>query len=95
MYLPLKLRNPVFLDIVLPGEGTRPEHISSAIQQLEGKQVRYVLWAARLDHVDEVLAPSKDHVAPLRAYLHTNYTQVQVFSDGDAVLQRNEFSSHP
>jgi hypothetical protein len=93
--LPLKLRNPVFLDIVLPGEGTRPEDISSAIQQLEGKQVRYVLWAARLDHVDDVLAPSKDHVAPLRTYLHTNYTPVQVFSDGDAVLQRNELINRP
>jgi hypothetical protein len=95
MYLPLKLRNPVFLDIVLPGEGTRPEDISAAIQQLEGKQVRYVLWAARLDHGDDVLAPSKDHVAPLRAYLHSKYTRVQVFSDGDAVLQRNEFAGRP
>jgi 4-amino-4-deoxy-L-arabinose transferase-like glycosyltransferase len=95
MYFPLKLRNPVFLDIVLPGEGTRPEDISSAIQQLEGRQVRYVLWAARLDHVDDVLGPSKDHVAPLRAYLHTKYTRVQVFSDGDAVLQRNEFTGRP
>jgi hypothetical protein len=40
MYLPLRLRNPVFLDIVLPEEGTRPEDITSAIQQLERKASR-------------------------------------------------------
>ena len=95
MYLPLRLRNPVFLDIVLPEEGSRPEDITSAIQQLERKRVEYVLWAARLDAVDEMLAPRKDHVAPLRAYLHTKYTSVHVFPDGEAVLQRNEFTSHP
>jgi hypothetical protein len=66
-----------------------------AIQQLERKRVEYVLWAARLDAVDERLAPRKDHVAPLRAYLHTKYASVHVFSDGEAVLQRNEFSCHP
>jgi hypothetical protein len=89
MYLPLKLRNPTFVDAISPGEETRPEDIASVIQQLEGKRVQYVLWRARLDSAES----SKDHLLPLRTYLHLKYTQVHAFADGDTVWERNESSA--
>jgi hypothetical protein len=87
MYLPLRLRNPLFVDAITPGEGNRPEDIASAIQQLERKRVQYILWRARLESTES----SKDTVIPLRAYLHLKYTQVHTFADGDMVWERNEF----
>jgi hypothetical protein len=39
---PPRLRNPLFVDQILEGEGTRPEEIALAIRQLEEKRVPYV-----------------------------------------------------
>jgi hypothetical protein len=91
MYLPLRLRNPLFVDAITPGEETRSEDVASAIQQLERNRVQYILWPPRL----ESTASSKDTVSPLRTYLHLNYTQVHTFADGDMIWERNEFVSHP
>jgi hypothetical protein len=90
MYLPLHLRNPLFIDQISPGEGNRPEEIALAIQQLEAKRVQYVLWAPRLDSADDLPTHAQDHVVPLRKYLHARYSLVMVFPDGDEVWQRNE-----
>jgi hypothetical protein len=90
-YVPLHLRNPLFVDEVVPREETRPQDVESAIQQLEANHVQYVLWAANFD-----LYPSPhDHLTPLRDYLRSRYTPVQVFSDGDTVWQRNDSPTHP
>ena len=91
MYLPLRLRNPSWLDGISPGEESRPEDITGVIQQLEGKRVQFVLWRPRLDSTE----PSKDHLTPLRTYLHSKYTRFHVFADGDTVWERNEFIGHP
>jgi hypothetical protein len=91
MYLPLRLRNPSWLDGIAPGEEMRPEDITGVIQQLEGKRVQFVLWRPRLDSTE----PSKDHLTPLRTYLHSKYTRFHVFADGDTVWERNEFIGHP
>ncbi len=91
MYLPLRLRNPSWLDGILPGEETRPEDITGVIQQLEGKRVQFVLWRPRLDSTES----SRDHLTPLRSYLHSKYTRFHVFADGDTVWERNEFIVHP
>jgi len=90
MYLPLHLRNPLFIDQISPGEGNRPEEIALAIQQLEEKRVPYVIWEARLDSPDYLSVHAQDHVVPLRNYLHASYSQMMVFPDGDEVWQRNE-----
>jgi len=81
MYLPLQLRNPVFLDAVGTGDGTPPQYVQQAIQQLEEKRVQYVVWPARLDYPDNRQCPETDHLAPLRAYLRRRYERVQIFSD--------------
>ena len=90
MYLPLDLRNPLFIDQVLPGTGNLPEEIKLAIRQLDEKRVPYVLWAPRLDSVDGRPVHAQDNVEPLREYLHARYSQKMVFPDGDEIWQRND-----
>ena len=46
LYLPLGVRNPVFLDTA--STMFNPQWVERAIQQLEAKQVHYVIWAERL-----------------------------------------------
>ena len=95
VYLPLQLRNPVFVDQILPEDGTRPEEVALTIQQLEAKQVPYVLWAARLGSMNDLTATPKDHVVPLRAYLRSQYSPVHTFSDGDQLWRRNISTNNP
>ncbi len=94
MYLPLHLRNPLFIDQVLPGTGNRPEEIALAILQLDERRVPYVLWAPRLDDAEgrggHAQGNVEDNVKPLREYLHAEYSQVMVFPDGDEIWQRND-----
>ncbi len=85
-YVPLHLRNPLFVDELVPREETRPQYVELAIQQLDANRVQYILWAANFD-----LHPSPhDHLNPLREYLRAKYTPMQVFSDGDTIWQRND-----
>jgi hypothetical protein len=86
MYVPLGLRNPLFLDAVGTNQQTRPEYVDLAIQQLEERKVRYVLWSKRLDN------PDVDHNAgnplvPLEVYLVNRYQRVKMFPD-DEVWER-------
>lgn len=87
LYLPLHLLNPVFMDAVETNQQTRPEYIALAIQQLETKKVRFVLWSQRLDYGDQVERPT-EAIIPLRDYLRARYLRVQVFSDRDELWER-------
>jgi hypothetical protein len=87
MYLPLDLRNPLFLDAAGTNEQTRPEYVELAIGQLEEKKVRYVVWSQRLDDANPLHA-GEDHLGPLRAYLHSRYNCVRIFPDRDEVWER-------
>src|SRR5262249_25524829 len=49
VYLPLRLRNPVFVDSVRTDAETRPEDIQRSIGELEVKEVHYILWSQRFD----------------------------------------------
>jgi len=95
VYLPLHLNNPAFVDQLYPGDQSRPEEVELTIQQLDSKQVPYVLWAARLGSMDDLKRQPKDHLGLLRAYLHDRYSQVHSFPDGDQVWQRNITTNHP
>ncbi len=86
IYLPLQLRNPVFLDAVETNQQTRPEYIKLAIQQLEAKQVKFILWSPQLDYADDYA--TEEAIAPLRNYLREKYVRAQVFSDQDTVWER-------
>jgi hypothetical protein len=88
VYIPLDLRNPLFLDAVGTTEQTRPEYVDLAIRQLEDKNVRHVVWSRRLDNTVSG-RPSEDHLAPLRAYLRLRYIHVMTFAaQQDEVWER-------
>jgi hypothetical protein len=87
MYVPLGLRNPLFLDAVGPNEQTRPEDVDLAIRQLREKEVRYVLWSKRLDSQDAG-RHSANALAPLKVYLFHRYELVQVFPSADELWER-------
>jgi|tagenome__1003787_1003787.scaffolds.fasta_scaffold20975284_2 hypothetical protein len=86
LYMPLELRNALFLDTVEINNQTRPEHLADAIRQLDRKKVQYILWSSRLDRSGAI--PSRDHLEPLREYLHSQYEPVKSFSTGNTIWAR-------
>jgi hypothetical protein len=88
LYIPLALRNPLFLDVVGTSDQTRPEQIDLTIRQLDQSQVRYILWSQRLDVVPPG-HPEQYHLEPLRQYLRERYTLAKTFAEtADEVWQR-------
>lgn len=88
VYLPLRLRNPVFLDMLGPVQ-ISPEYIGLAIQQLEAKHVQYILWQPRFDSPDPFYPPEQYHLEPFRDYLRNHYHRLRNFSDQDEIWERN------
>ena len=89
MYLPLQLRNPLYLDTVGPVDAPRPQDVERAIQQLKTKHVQFILWTAYLDSRCDP-GRCEDNLTPLRDYLHSSYVLVQVFPDSDTLWQKRE-----
>ena len=92
VYVPLKLRNPLYFPSVGRPDGVRDQDVERIIQQLEAKQVRYVLWPHHLDE-DCKSNPCNDYLFQLRAYLNSSYTLARTFSDGDALWLRSGAST--
>jgi Dolichyl-phosphate-mannose-protein mannosyltransferase len=88
IYLPLQLRNPLFMDAVETNQQTRPEQIEQAVQQLEAKKLQFVLWSPRLDAADRFDRSTEQTIAPLRNYVRERYARVLVFSDQDELWER-------
>lgn len=86
MYIPLELRNPVFLDSA--STMFNPQWAKRAVQELNSRQVRYVLWAPRLNYPIDPHRPWTAHIVPLRDCLHSAYQRVHVFPDGEEVWER-------
>jgi Dolichyl-phosphate-mannose-protein mannosyltransferase len=86
VYIPLELRNPVFLDTA--GTTLNVEWFKQAVRQLDAKQVRYMTWVGRLNYPIDSRSPETAHIVPLRAYLHETYQLVHVFRDGEEVWER-------
>src|SRR5262249_36961198 len=63
VYIPLELRNPVFLDTA--STMLNPQWAQWVVQGLEARQVRYVLWADRLNYPPDPRHPVTTHIAPL------------------------------
>jgi hypothetical protein len=87
IYLPLDLRNPVFVDSLLTNDWTRPEYVVLAVRQLEAKRVEYILWSPRSNGPDDPARHWEDHLGPMRTYLLARYKRVHVFADGDEIWQ--------
>jgi hypothetical protein len=85
-YFYLDLRNPTPLSSIENNGYTPPEQVAEAIRGLNQHQVRYILWSPQaLDIPETSKHSSKDYLGPLRDYLHSNYTLVKVFSNGDGI----------
>jgi hypothetical protein len=87
LYLPLGLRNPLFLDDLSTYTQKRPQDIMRTIGELDRNSVRYVLWQPRIDHRDPT-RPWDYQLTPMREYLHDRYRQVHIFPDRDEVWER-------
>ncbi len=89
-YLPLKLRNPVFLDLLESSAITSPQYVELTIQQLETKRVHFILWPPRLNAPDPIYGGQEQyHLGPFRDYLQNHYHLVWSFSDNDEIWERN------
>jgi len=88
LYIPLQLRDPLYLTTVTYIEAPRPNDIDDTIHQLQSTPVPYILWTATLDLNCPPNRTCQDQLTPLRSYLQTSYTPIQTFSDGDTLLQR-------
>jgi 4-amino-4-deoxy-L-arabinose transferase-like glycosyltransferase len=88
VYFPLDLRSPVFVDGLGTNEVTRPEWVGLTVQQLEEKQVKYILCSPWLYKQFDPSRPWEDHLGPFRDYLRSHYTRVRVFSDQDEIWER-------
>lgn len=87
LYLPLRVKDPAYLDGVTQNETTRPEYVERSIREIDATQVRYVLWSGYVDQPDPQHR-EEDHLAPLRAYLHERYQRIQTFGDRDEIWER-------
>lgn len=88
LYLPLGLKNPVYLDVLETGDLTRPQYVDLSIRQLNAKQVRYILWSPRLDSRDSFSPPEAYHLTAFREFLNNQYRCVWTFSDQDQLWER-------
>ncbi len=86
MYIPLGLRNPLFLD--KGGTMLNPRWAQRAVDELSAKQVRYVFWVPQLDYPVDPHRLWATHIVPLRNYLHATYRCVHVFPDGEEAWER-------
>ncbi len=90
MYLPLQLRNPLYLDTLGMVRASRPQDTDQVIQQLNENHVQFILWTANLDLNCSPDRRCEDYLTPFRDYLRSTYVRTRVFPDGDALWQRTE-----
>lgn len=86
VHLRLRLRNPVFLDVIEASEQVRPEYVERSISELDARRVKYALLATKLYDLEEAAAAREDLVA-LMTYIHEHYRLVHVFADADAMWE--------
>jgi hypothetical protein len=89
VYVPLSLRNPVFAEDFVPNERMRPDWVTLAIQQIDQRQVKYILWSPQWSNPNHAESPTSDHLGPLRTYIGNHYILVHVFSNRDEIWQRH------
>jgi hypothetical protein len=87
IYLPLHLRNPLFIDVLETRDLTRPEYVEAAVRQLQAAPVRYILWTPRLNTPDPLEGEAAYHLVPFRTFLNERYQKVHTFADGDEVWE--------
>ncbi len=90
VYLPLGLRNPVFVDELDTRGITLPAYVDSSIRQLDAKSVQYILWSPQLNSPSAGENPADYHLTALREYLEEHYRRIQSFPDRDELWERKQ-----
>jgi len=83
----LRLRNPARVEFVRPTDYTRPEEVQNVLQALEEHKVEFVSW---YPGVDDPPDPDRDHLGPLRRYLHSHYVVATTFAGGYEIWERRK-----
>jgi len=87
VYLPLNLRNPLYVPTLSRWDFTQPEAIEPAIQEADAKNVKFVLWNPHLDERCSFFS-CKDYLSPFRNYLTRSFQPLRAFPNGDVLWQR-------
>jgi hypothetical protein len=82
LYLPLGLRNPLYVDVLISQGAEALGYTALATQQLQGRATRYIEWSPALDRTGYT-------IGPFRTFLTRHYQVVQSFSDGDQIWERS------
>lgn len=90
VYLPLQLRNPLYIASLTRFDISRKEDIALSIQQLRSKPVHYILWTPLLDRDCLPDLTCADTISPIRDFIHASYKCVHTFPDGETMWQRVE-----
>ena len=95
LYLPLQLRNPVFIDEFDTRGVTHSDYVDSCMRQLDTKGVQYILWSPRLDLPDPEKGVADNDLTVFREYLVKHYRRVHDFPDADQLWERKRAGSEP
>ena len=87
VYLPLQVRNPLYMPTLTRWDGVLDEDIQPAIEQMKARRVRYVLWTSALDEGCAFHACT-DQLSGFRAYLKSSYRPAHTFDDGDVLWEK-------
>jgi hypothetical protein len=80
MYLPLALRNPIYVESLGFNGAGQLGFVALSIRQLEDKRVQFIVWSPRLESPSYALAP-------FRQFLMDHYRPVWRFSDQDEIWE--------
>lgn len=86
-YIPLQVRNPLYVPTLGRWDGVSDQDIVLSVREMRSKRVPYVLWKRDMDEGCSSI-DCNDSLSPFRTYLHSSYTPVETFQDGDVLWQK-------
>ena len=87
VYIPLRVRSPLYMPTLTRWDGVLDEDIQPAIEQMKARPVRYVLWTNGLDEGCG-FDSCTDQLSIFRSYLKSSYRSIHTFDDGDVLWQK-------
>ncbi len=91
VYFYLDLRNPTPLPYITNTGYTTVQQVAEVIRSLDQHAPHYIAWSpGDVDVIHHWVAPSDDHLGPLRNYLHAHYRLVNTFKGSDEIWERKD-----
>jgi hypothetical protein len=88
VYLPLKLRSPVFVDGLSPSGEASADYVRLTLVQTDRNCVKYILWHPQFTGSVDVPEDERDTLTAFRVYMIQHYKRVQVFTNQDQIWER-------